>query len=482
MNRRLHRRQIHIAIHNNNNNNNNGGSGANNNNNNGEGSGANNNNNNGGGSGANNNNNNNGGGSGANNNNNNNGGGSGMDEEWEYIEYNDDKKKVSQHDEEFSNQPLKLSSPVPVQNEPIQIYPPSFSDSTPKYEDPDPNEKKSSLVSHLTEEQINSSILNNVEIDEYLYVICVISNPCHYKRRVQLCKEFINRLLNDKRIKIYLVETVYGSDKHEFTDFSKSIVHIPLKTINPLWHKENMINIGMHYLPKNWKAVAWIDADIQFENPLWSQYTLKILNNPKPVILQIFSHTIDLNEKNFTMAIHQGFFYQYCLGRPHSTKYTGPNYFHCGYGYAMNRVCYDTIMKNMKYSDLKLCGPLYDKSILGSGDFIFALSLINKASCTMNNPYVWIFKNSILSYQKVLQESNITVGYVPTSTRHHYHGSKVNRKYIERNDILYKYKYNPDEFIKYNQYGVIEPTDKMDKSMLDDIMKYFKERNEDEKF
>ena len=42
--------------------------------------------------------------------------------------------------------------------------------------------------------------------------------------------------------------------------------HLQLNTNNiPLWHKENMINIGIRkLLPNNWKAVAWIDADIEF--------------------------------------------------------------------------------------------------------------------------------------------------------------------------------------------------------------------------
>jgi len=46
-----------------------------------------------------------------------------------------------------------------------------------------------------------------------------------------------------------------------------------------LWHKENMINLGVQkLLPPTWKAFAWIDADIEFDSPSWAIDTLKVLN------------------------------------------------------------------------------------------------------------------------------------------------------------------------------------------------------------
>eukprot|EP01038_Epipyxis_sp_PR26KG_P004354 gene4354-6161_t len=55
--------------------------------------------------------------------------------------------------------------------------------------------------------------------------------------------------------------------------------HLQLRTIDPVWHKESMINVAVEYLlPYNWKAFAWIDADIEFENVNWAEDTLKLLN------------------------------------------------------------------------------------------------------------------------------------------------------------------------------------------------------------
>jgi len=97
----------------------------------------------------------------------------------------------------------------------------------------------------------------------------------------------------------------------------------------------------------------------------------------------------------------------------------------------------------------------------------------------MNNKQVLKYKDSILEYQKVLQKSKITVGYVPTTIRHYFHGAKKNRKYLERNEIIYKYQYNPYKFIKNNVHGIMEPTTCFPQDMLNDIITYFKERDED---
>ncbi len=46
----------------------------------------------------------------------------------------------------------------------------------------------------------------------------------------------------------------------------------------PLWHKENMINLGVKYsLPLDWQAMSWADADVEFDSAHWALDTLKVL-------------------------------------------------------------------------------------------------------------------------------------------------------------------------------------------------------------
>jgi len=125
--------------------------------------------------------------------------------------------------------------------------------------------------------KINNEIKNTIElngkIEDKLHVIMVVSNPCLYAKRYILAKEFIYRMENEQHINLYVVELCYKDQKFQITDKNNKR-HLQLYTETaPLWHKENMINIGVNkLLPKSWKAFAWIDADIEFESNTWVVY------------------------------------------------------------------------------------------------------------------------------------------------------------------------------------------------------------------
>jgi hypothetical protein len=225
-----------------------------------------------------------------------------------------------------------------------------------------------------------------------------------------------------------------------------------------------MVNLGVKYLlPKNWKAFAWVDSDIEFENNSWAIDTLKILNGCKDVV-QLFSHCIDMDKDHTNLNIFNGFGYSFCKNKKYSCK--GLDYWHPGYAWAITRKAYEKI------------GGLYDKGILGSGDTIMALSYINKVEKMTNTLYNNDYNISMYEFQK--NAKNLRLGYTPGVIRHHFHGTKQNRKYTERWEILMKYSYTPILHIKYNKDGIIIPTYFFPKDFTDEILNYFKERKEDD--
>ena len=120
---------------------------------------------------------------------------------------------------------------------------------------------KTDNVTNLTRE----SIRNNLPIEDKLNVIIVLSNPCNYRKRVKLAKEFIERMKFEKYVELYIVELAYDCNPQYYITEHNNPHHLQLKTKTPLWHKENMINLGvLNLLPKDWKAFAWIDADVEF--------------------------------------------------------------------------------------------------------------------------------------------------------------------------------------------------------------------------
>lgn len=153
------------------------------------------------------------------------------------------------------------------------------------------------------------------------------------------------------------------------------------------------------------------------------------------------------------------------MGKENKSK-TGMTYWHPGYAWACSRKAYETM------------GGLLDVGILGSGDYMMAMSYIHRGSSAVNNNISASYTNAVKGFQNRVK--NLRLGYVPGVIRHYFHGSKINRKYRERNQILLEHKYQPDTMITKNSDGVIIPTDACPQQLLDDIMSYFVERLEDD--
>ena len=311
---------------------------------------------------------------------------------------------------------------------------------------------------------IKEALKNNSKIEEKLNIIVVISNPCLFTRRYQLFREFIDRLEKyETNINIYVVELIYKDQQFMITE-TDNPNHLQLKTEIPLWHKENMINLAVEkLLPKDYKAFAWIDADIEFENVSWVDDTLKLLNGTFNIV-QLFSHCVFMDKDGSTLNNFNSYGYIHINNIKEKTQ---NDYSSTGYAWAITKEAYKKLEK------------LYDKSILGGGDAIIICSILKnykKLNCILKY-FSKEFINSILEYNKNIDTK---FGYIPGLIKHHYHGDRKNRKYLDRNLLYKKYNYNPNIHIKYNKDGIIILTDKIPEEFKKDILNYFQERNEDE--
>jgi hypothetical protein len=311
---------------------------------------------------------------------------------------------------------------------------------------------------------IKGAIENNDPIEDKLNVIIVISNPCLYARRYILLKEFVKRIEEEeKHVRLFVVEMAYKKQRFIISD-SKNKNHLQLRTEVPIWHKENMVNLAVKYLlPKNYKAFAWIDADIEFESSSWALDTLKILNGTKDIV-QVYSHALDMNRDETNINIFNSFGYSYTKNKKYTTK--GIDYWHPGFGWAITRKAYEKI------------GGLYDKGILGSGDSIMALSFIGKVTNMNTVNYHIDYNNSMVEYQE--NAKKLRLGYTPGVIRHHFHGTKQNRKYVERWRLLMDFKYSPITHLTYDEMGILIPTNQFPEQFKDAILQYFKDRKEDD--
>jgi hypothetical protein len=171
---------------------------------------------------------------------------------------------------------------------------------------------------------------------------------------------------------------------------------------------------------------------------------------------------MDRNEESLNHF--KSFGYSFCKKNNYSTK--GIHYWHPGYAWAITRKAYEKI------------GGLYDKGVLGSGDNIMALSFINNVDRIMNISYSNDYNHSMTLFQT--NAKHLRLGYTPGVIRHHYHGTKENRRYTERWKILMNHKYSPYEHLQYNEDGLLVPRASFSEGLKLDIMNYFQERKEDD--
>lgn len=291
-----------------------------------------------------------------------------------------------------------------------------------------------------------------------LDVIAVISNPVHFKRRYQLFTEFCNRMRSNPIVRLTTVELQQG-DRPFATD-SK----IRLRTKDELWYKENLINIGTHNLPTDWRYMAWIDTDIAFQNQDWARETIEQLQTYD--IVQCFSHAIDLGPNGETLQTHVGFVYQYVNGELWKPAGYG-RFFHPGYAWACTRKAYNDI------------GGLMDFPILGSADHHMALSFIGKVEESLNTGLHENYKYMCRVFQERC-ETHIkrNIGYVQGTILHNWHSCKSMRNYTTRWKILIDNKYDPLRDVKRDSSNlwkleVYKPV------LRDQLRRYFRNRHED---
>lgn len=295
-----------------------------------------------------------------------------------------------------------------------------------------------------------------------LHVISVLSNPVRYESRARLFKEFVDRM------KIYgithwIVEAAFGEREYEITNDNDK-QHIRLRCDHELWIKEAMINAAMRHIPRHVKYVMWMDADIAFLRPNWAMETLHALQNYK--VVQPFSHAIDLGKDSESLHNHTSFAHRWCTERQKPGQKYAPH-MHPGYAWAWRKEAWDGV------------GGMIDFAICGAGDHHMACALAGHANVSIPGGLHPNYGKKVLQWEERAKEHvGASIGVVPGTILHFFHGHKADRKYQDRWQILQRNNFDPERDITFDAHGM--PMLRGNKPQLrDDLKRYFRERNED---
>jgi Erv1 / Alr family len=289
-----------------------------------------------------------------------------------------------------------------------------------------------SLPTYYNKNLIKESIKQNKPLDDKLHVITCIFNQTKselsercskaFELRYSNIKSFIERMENEEENIVLYVAEIVPLDKDFIVTTSSNKRHFQLKSNNEFIHRFQLIyNCIKTILPDDWKALAIIDSDIEFDSVTWVNDTLKLLNGSFDV-LQLYSNCIytTIRMKENVPSIERSSL-SFAYNNLHKFKYnkyindfygTFTNWCQ-GHAFAFTREFFEKI-KNI----LKL--PL-DK---------FNMELI--LSC-LNRESLEVLRQKLPNNLNLINAivSNIggyKLGYTPGSIIHHYHTNKNRNK------------------------------------------------------
>lgn len=309
-------------------------------------------------------------------------------------------------------------------------------------------------------------------------VITCLSNSNRYERRYELYHPFA-AMCRAAKVDLITVELVLGHRPFMVTTAGNPF-HVQLRSIEELWHKENMLNLGTQRAQQ---------LDPQLREVLFSDCDLRPMAHPADWFAEIWQqlqhfetaqageYLIDLDsECNPLGGPQPSFMSSYMKGVGVTAGCNGyvpagkPWLGWPGGAWAWN------------ISALNQVGGLYDKSILGSGDFHMAQGLIGQLEPMAGEKWSSAYSKSLYVWQeRALRWLKKDVGVVPGGLLHDNHGPKAQRYYVSRKQILVESEYDPVNDVKYDHQGLLQlETDSPRQIKLrDQIRAYFRSRLED---
>lgn len=279
-----------------------------------------------------------------------------------------------------------------------------------------------------------------------LAIIIPYFNHIGYKNRLINCSATYHKYKS-------LGADVFVYELSATNTFKLDFAAYKLHSKSVLFHKERIINYAIETLPPRYDKVAWIDADVQPFDPDWPSLVEKALNSYD--IIQPFGVMHDLYqagedcEPDVTQSV--------AAKTPIVVDPT------CwpGYAWAARRE--------------SMCNGLYDKSIIGGGDLVFAEAILGVNSRWMNMINTDA-EHDYLDWRYKLRRFKI--GHIDTEMYHMWHGDLVDRKYYERIWMLRNHEFNPALDLVTNSCGMYEfagNKPQLERRVLD----YFTGRKED---
>ena len=260
--------------------------------------------------------------------------------------------------------------------------------------------------------------------DRRLHVLTTLFNPQHSQRIRNNYQRFRSAL--PVGMPVHTAEVTFGDHQPEISDS----LWIRATPSNSPWLKERLLNLLLATLPTNVEYVAWIDADVLFENSDWHVHAIEQLREWPTA--QLFSTALWLDaegreEMQFTSAA--------ALKHHPQEGHWG----HPGFAWAARR------------SALK--AGFFDADPTGGAD-----TFMSDHFCGYKNssPKTRAMSEAYATWRR---RTAYGVGVVAGTIRHLFHGTWTDRRYVERSRFVTDFNFDPARDLAVDTNGLWRWTD-----------------------
>ena len=287
----------------------------------------------------------------------------------------------------------------------------------------------------------------STESTKDMAICLVVFNPAKTKRI--LMNYFYARSLHEGAgLPVFTIELVYEGRSPEIPD----AIHVHAKSF--MFHKENLYRVLVEKVPKHFKKIAFLDSDIYFKETSWYDKTSILLNTHAIVQPYEFAFWLDLT---YTKKLFRKKTILLLPTNEWSFSY------HPGFAWCMQREWYEQ-------------NGFFDYAVTGGGDTLSSAVWLKK-DLPSHVRFIPPALNSIYNdYKSRFVDLKITF-LKGMEIFHLFHGSLINRQYIERHKIL-NLETDIQNLTYKNEEGIFEWKDPKQWNSL--FLTYFQQRNDDD--
>jgi hypothetical protein len=277
-----------------------------------------------------------------------------------------------------------------------------------------------------------------------LGVVTSYFNPCGFRVRAENFERFVDPI-REAGIPLVVVEACFD----EGPSLPAKYESLKVRARDVMWQKERLLDLGAAWLPPACTKVAWLDADVLFEDEAWALATSERL--AEAAVVQPFETAVRLSRGAAAPRDGDDVFRSFAATFVHDPAALVPGKYdlhgHTGFAWAARR---DLIAKH----------GLYDANIGGSGDHMMAHAFAGDPESPCIARMVGRGGKHRAHYLRWTRDVRAGMGsglsYAPGRLLHLWHGTIENRRYAQRNRELTALGFDPREDIRVSDTGCWE--------------------------